>query len=269
MTWTEVFPLDIVRQNALQIYQVEAPGWGNVGAGAGANNLLSPRLATPLYGMAIDPDSDFDRVNIVPSVNGAPSPKFTDRIPVSKDSMLAGRFSFPRIKDYDGGFFIACPNDHRYGDTYVDTDGTIQPFGTVLGIGSPFPPAGLRFRPPVLRAILYIDALTAPPIVPRRAPKTHTQISETTGAADAFLVVSVHGRKRIRVTCLYTGANNPHVVEINGVTQPTNTGFPLATMSLVPGAVQSVICDNLACMFVVIKAPADPTALTVKTLVED
>jgi hypothetical protein len=263
--WTEVFPLDVVRQNALQIYQIEANTWGDRDQPVSTNSILSPRLETPVYGVAIDPDSDFDHVDLVPSVKPTspsplpyvPSPLDRDRLPAAKDSLLAGRFSFPRIKNYDGGFFFQCLTPDTYGDDYMDVDGALKPFGRALNTISP-----ATFVRPVLRVITYIDALTSPPSLPRRPPKNFTKIDTYPSAAIPFLVVPCYGRKLARVTAL---AKNPNTLKINGVTARPNAGlpgfpnmaFPLASLPLAANLISSIYLTDLACNFLVIHADVD------------
>jgi hypothetical protein len=271
MAWTEVFPLDIVRQNALQIYQVTATTWGNRDTPISLNSLFSPRLATPIYGAGIDPDSDFDQVNIIPSAAGLPSGE-GDSIPVTKDSLLAGRFSFPRIKNFDGGFFFRCPATLEYSDLYMDTDGTLKAFGASLNAIK----AG-TFVVPVMRVAVYIDALTAPPSLSKRPTKNFSKIAAHPDDSIPFFVVPIYGRKLARVTALHTGAANPRLVTINGVTAFPNTpspatfpnvAFPLTTMSLSPGVVASVPLTNLTCNFLIIKAEDDAAPASLEVLIQ-
>lgn len=206
--------LDDAIKSGLPVYPITLTNWGNTGASADANSFsfsLTGKFQNSLVGMAIDPTSMVDRVEIVGW--GGPNSGVLATTPTdigfnassSIGSMLLSKeapFLFPVVRptkaiatawNAANTITFRALASQIFGDTYFK-QGTVaaQTFGGALG-GNIFPA-----NMPTLRVLLF---LRTPVVVPSmRSPYTASWRQTFAGAgAEALVrVIPVHGRKTIR-----------------------------------------------------------------------
>jgi hypothetical protein len=217
MAFSEVIPLDVVLSNRLGLYQVSLSNWGNLGASADQNSLVSPIFQFPLGGISIDPESSVERVVLRPVQNGFLNSSGllgANDIPLDKDAPLTGRLSFPRINNLNGGWGLVAPQIDRWGDDFRQLDGSSVVFGGAVA----FPATFVR---PQLQLIMATDAGKPEIRVPRRYPLRMTDTFSTftgPGTFDSILFVPVAGRKQIRIVTFQTAGAGAAALAIRGVT---------------------------------------------------
>lgn len=230
MAFSEVLPLETVRNNALQLYQVRLTNWGNEGAGADANSLVSPIFDFSLAGLAIDPESLITSVVVRPVKGGVLNPSGDaqpDDFVISKEAPFTGRLTFPRIRPYNGKWGLVAFTGDRFGDIMTGQDGLAANFGTSVP----------QFRAPDLKVLMYIDAAPPPAQVPRRTPRRVTYSIENEAGPATVTIEPISGRRLVRVTVAPI-AGSGHTIQIRGITPgPFNAEFAQLAADLVPGAV--------------------------------
>lgn len=279
MAFTEVIPLETVKSDHLGIYQIGLSNWGNMGAGADKNSLVSPTFTFPLGGIAIDPDSTVERTVLRARQNGiipnSPAILPSD-IAVDKDGVLGARLSFPRAKGFDGGWAIVGVSLERFDDTFTSLDGSSKPFGTAVALPAVF----IR---PRLNLLLTLDAGKPELRVPRRFPyRDIDDFSAFTGAGtvDSMRFHPISGRKRVRIVARQIGGGGgPITLHVRGVTPkqsralgiPTDQiEFQLAAPTAIPvppGANVSILIDEPLCHYLHLLAEG-PAGAGLRILVE-
>lgn len=244
MAFSEVIPLQVVESNHLGLYQVTLSNWGNLGADADVNSLVSPIFEFPLGGIAIDPESTVERVVLRPVQNGLLNTSGligAADIPLDKDNPLTARLSFPRVNNFSGGWGLVAPQIDRWGDEFRQLDGAVGDFG-----GAVVAPA--TFVKPQLRLVMATDTGKPEIRVPRRLPMRFTDTFSTftgPGTFDSILFVPIAGRKQVRIVAFQTAGAGGANLSIRGVTGarvvfPANfldpVEFSLGTLAVNPAA---------------------------------
>ena len=256
MAFSEVFPLEVVKRNALQIYQVQLTNWGNNGPGADPNSLVSPIFEFSLAGLAIDPESLITSVIVRPVQNGILNPSGVSQpndIIINKDQPFLGRLTFPRQRPFNGRWGLVAFQGDRYTGFMTGQDGLAANFGGNVP----------QFVRPDLRVIMYIDAAPPPAMVPVRAPRRvgYAASGGTVMAPATVTIEPISGRRFVRVTC--SPVTGPaYTFQVRGITSGSSPNSPPAAINvefagLAPdivtgatgaaGAVQSALIRDPTC----------------------
>jgi len=188
----DVSPLSIEEayRRGQAIYELRLSNWGNVGAGQDANSYRSPIFVRPVLGVAISPDSDVPACIVQRSLGPLATSSIFVAGSVGQEDLVLNKGT-PLLFPQAAPIRINALGQDLFGDTYTDSVGASQPFGTTQPL--------TVFGAPELKVLFLLSgsALLASPRNAFNVQATHTFAG---GGEELVYAVPILGRRAVRVT---------------------------------------------------------------------